>query len=184
MQLTQTQLADMNHRDLSVVDSVIVHHSVGAQTMDIAQVAAEEEAAQGFITVGYHAYVKRLTDASDEWVVQEGRPITDVPAAALGYNTRSIDICIAGNYQPNVPGVPTDTVSENALKAAIGWIEEAKTKLSNLKYLAGHRDVETWTDILAAEGETPADVATACPGDVLYARLHDLRVATGLATRT
>jgi hypothetical protein len=116
-------------------------------------------------------------------VVQIGRPLTDVPAAALGYNTRSIDICIAGNYHPNVPGVPTNPVSENALKAAIGWINQAKTKLPNLKYLAGHRDVEKWLTILAAENLTPADVATACPGDLLYARLHDLRIAASLLER-
>jgi hypothetical protein len=183
MQLTQTQLADMNHRDLAVVDCVIIHHSVGAQTMDIADVAAEEEADQHFITVGYHAYVKLVDEAHDLWAVQIGRPIEDVPAAALGYNTRSIDICIGGNYEPNVPNIATNNVSENALQAAIGWITGAKTKLPNLKYLAGHRDVATWTEILAAEGETPADVSTACPGQILYDRLHDLRVATGLATR-
>lgn len=183
MQLTQTQIAEMNHRDLSVVDGIILHHSVFAKTADISEVAAMEEKSQGFITVGYHAYVKCVDPDKDEWVVQIGRPIDCVPAAAYGYNTRSVDICIGGNYEPNVPGVPTDAVSENALKAAAAWISEVREKCTNVKYLDGHRDVEKWTSILAAEGYTPADVATACPGDLLYARLHDLRVLTGLHQR-
>lgn len=173
MQLTQTQLNDMNHRSLDVVDTAIIHHSVAKKTLDISDVAAMEEASQGFITVGYHAYAKCVDVEKDEWVVQEGRPNDCVPAAALGYNTKSYDICIAGNYEPNVAGVPTDNVSENALKVVAAHIAEAKTKLPNLKYLIGHRDV---TNVITHD---PND-ATACPGDLLYARLHDLRVATGL----
>ena len=173
MQLTQTQLTDMNHRDLDVVDTVILHHAVADPTLDISEIAAMEQKAQGFITVGYHVYVKCVDVENDQWVAQMGRPIDCVPAAALGYNTKSYDICIGGNYQPNVEGVPTNTVSENALKAAIAQILAAKGKLPNLKYLIGHRDV---TDVITHD----PDDATACPGDLLYARLHELRVATGL----
>ena len=180
MQLTQTQLSDMNHRDISGADTVIIHHSVAAKTLDISEISAMEQASQGFIVVGYHAYVKCVDVARDLWVVQIGRPLDCVPAAAYGYNTASIDICIGGNYQPDVPGVPTDAVSETSVKAACAWILEAKTKLPNLKYLAGHRDVETWTAVLAAEGYTPADVATACPGQRLYDQLWHLRDLTSL----
>lgn len=173
MQLTQTQLTDMEQRDTSAVDTAIVHHAVADKTLDISQIAAMEQAAQGFITVGYHAYLKCVDPVKDEWVVQEGRPLDCVPAAALGYNLKSYDICMGGNYQPNVEGVPTDAVSENALKVLIAHLHEVKAKLPALKYLIGHRDV---TNVITHD---PND-ATACPGDLLYARLHDMRVATGL----
>lgn len=182
MLITQDQLTEMRHRDLSIVDGAILHHSDADKTLDITEIAAMEKKDQDFVTVGYHAYVKCVDVDKDLWVVQIGRPIDVVPAAALGYNSRSIDICIGGNYHPGAQSW-TDTVSDRALHAAAAWILEAKRKLPNLKYLDGHRDVATWHSILAAENMTPTDVATACPGDRLYARLHDLRVLTGLHTR-
>lgn len=183
MQLTQTQIADMNHRDLSAVDGAILHHSVFYKTADISEIAAMEVKSQGFITVGYHAYCKCVDVEKDLWVVQIGRPIDCVPAAAYGYNTRSIDICIGGNYQPNIPGVPTDAVSENALKVAADWVLEARTKCPNLTFFDGHRDVEKWLTILKEENYTATDVATACPGQLLYDRLGDLRTMTSLKQR-
>jgi hypothetical protein len=173
MELTQTQISEMNTRPLDGVDTVIIHHSVADKTLDISQISAMEIASQGFVCVGYHAYTKCVDVAGDKWVVQQGRPITCVPAAALDYNTRSYDICLGGNYHPG--GAPfLDTVSENALHLIAAQILNAKRKLPNLKYLIGHRDV-------TLKITHDSNDATACPGDRLYARLHDLRLMTGLS---
>jgi hypothetical protein len=173
MQLTQTQISEMTTRDPSVVDTIIIHHAVADPTLDISQIAAMEEAAQDFITVGYHEYLKLVDPANDQWVAQMGRLINEVPAAALDYNTKSYDICVGGNYEPNVEGVPTNQVSPNALKLVIARVQAVKAKLPNLKYLIGHRDV---ANVIT---HNPND-ATACPGDLLYAQLWQLRQATGL----
>ena len=182
MQLTQTQLTEMNTRGLTIVDGIIIHHSVADKTLDISEIAAMEQASQGFITVGYHCYLKCVDVEKDEWVAQMGRPIEYVPAAALGYNTRSIDICFGGNYHPGGASF-LDKVSPNAIKVAVAFIETCKRKCPNIKYLDGHRDVATWLDILKQEGLSPSDVSTACPGDLLYQQLHQLRVDTGLHAR-
>lgn len=175
MQVPQDKL---NHRPLKDIEYIIIHHSVTPQTLDISQIASMEETSQGFITVGYHCIV-RLNPQTKEWEIQEGRTIDDVPAAALGLNEPSYDICVLGNYEPNVPGILTNDVDHNALLLVIERVKAVKTKAPNLKYLIGHRDVAA---IMGKRGGNPSDYSTACPGDRLYARMHDLRVLTGLHT--
>lgn len=161
-------------RSLTDIQYFIVHHSVGPQTMDITEVAEEEIASQGFLTIGYNAYVKKN---GHFWVVQEGRPIDTIPAAAYGLNTASYDICIAGNYHPNVPNIPTDEVEQESIDLVLARIKAVKAKCPNLKFLIGHRDVAT---IMERRGLNPGDYSTDCPGDRLYAFLHHLRTLTGL----
>ena len=180
MQFTDQQLDDFGTRDLSTVDTVIIHHSVYRPTADIAEIDVMERASQGFVAVGYHGYAKLADPSTDAWVLQTGRPIWAVPAAAYGMNVNSYDLCIGGNYEPGVAGIDTNSVSSNALHVVAQRIYEAKAKLPNLKWLIGHRDVAT---IKAKAGLDPADFSTACPGDLLYARLHDLRAMTALANR-
>ena len=137
MVVPQNQL---NHRPISDIQYFIIHHSVGPQTQDITEVAAEEETSQGFVTVGYHCIV-RLNPQSHKWEIQEGRTMDDVPAAAYGLNEQSYDVCILGNYQENVTGVPTNQVPQEALKLVQQRALEVKSKASNLTYLIGHKDV-------------------------------------------
>lgn len=177
MNIPRSIAAMLGVRSLKAVDTIIIHHSVAEKTLDISEIAQEEETSQGFLSIGYHVYTKCIDVEKDLWVCQQGRPIWAIPAAAYGYNTQSYDICIGGNYHPG--GAPfLDDVSAYALHVVAKQIELAKSKLPNLKYLAGHRDVATWK---AKQGLNPGDYSTACPGDRLYARLDDLRKMTGLA---
>jgi hypothetical protein len=166
----------LDHRPLGDVEYFIVHHSVTAQTLTIDQICAMEVAAQDFVTVGYHAIV-RLNPDTNAWEIQEGRTIDDVPAAAYGLNEPSYDICVLGNYEPNVSGVETNEVDPRSLELVLERIAAVKAKCPNLKYLIGHRDVAT---IKAKQGQDPSNFSTECPGDLLYAQLHDLRVKSGL----
>lgn len=167
---------ELTDRDPSLIEYIVIHHSVTAPALPIEAVAKMEEAAQGFTTIGYNCVV---TKAPGHWEIQEGRPLDKLPAAQYGLNREGYAICVFGNYQPNVPGVPTNVLEQAALQLVIDRVNAVKAKCPNLKYLIGHRDVAT---IKAKHGGNPADFATACPGDNLYARLHDLRVATGLHT--
>lgn len=179
MILTKSILNALGVRPLYSVDTVIIHHTVAPKTDDISTLAQMEEVSQNFITIGYHAYAKCIDPDKDIWVMQQGRPIWAVPAAAYGMNVDSYDISIGGNYQPGGASF-LDTPSDHALRVVAAQILLAKKKLPNLKYLMGHRDVAT---IKQKQGLDPADYSTACPGDLLYAKLHDLRVMTGLHTR-
>ena len=173
MQVPQNQL---DHRPIDDIKYFVIHHSVTAQDLDITQIASMEKASQGFVTVGYHCIV-RMNPATHKWEIQEGRTLDDVPAAAYGLNEPSYDLCLLGNYQPDVPGIPTNQVPAEALPIIIEHINFVKGKCQNLQYLIGHRDVAA---MMAKRGLDPGNYSTDCPGDLLYAQMHDLRVATGL----
>jgi hypothetical protein len=163
---------DLAKRNIALISYMIIHHSVGSKTLDILDVAAEEMDSQHFLTIGYNAYIKKKADGT--WIIQEGRPLDATPAAALDMNTISYDICIAGNYQPNVKGVPTDTLEWGLIEPIlIQRIKDVKAKCPNLKHLIGHRDV--------SKIMSDPSVSTACPGDILYSKLSELRSKVGLS---
>jgi N-acetylmuramoyl-L-alanine amidase len=167
MELTADQLNAMTDRDLSVVSYGVVHHTADpSENKDIAEVAREEVASQGFITVGYHAVIH------GDGTVQYGRPIGKVPAANLGLNTVSYAVALEGNFQPGSPGYCGEKPTAAQLKSLVAVIENAKKKLPNLKFLIGHRDVARIVGV--------ASDATACPGDDLFSLLAHLRAETGL----
>lgn len=168
MLIPQSVLAAMTDRALSVVQYVIVHHTADPSTnKDIAEIAREEMISQPtFLTIGYHAVVQ------GNGLIQYGRPIGKVPAAAEGLNTLSYDFALEGNFQPGSTGYTGEKPTSAQILSAILLIKNAKAKLPNLKYLIGHRDVARIVGI-------PGD-ATACPGDDLYSWLDHFRAETGL----
>lgn len=84
-------------RDMSGVVYAIVHHSDTPLDTTVAAID-QGHRARGFIYVGYHFEI--TTDGK----VYAGRPITAVPAAAEGFNTDSVDICLIGDFQSDDPG--------------------------------------------------------------------------------
>jgi N-acetyl-anhydromuramyl-L-alanine amidase AmpD len=166
--LNPTILHELTDRSLDVVEYVVIHHTADTDmNKDIAEIAREEVGSMGFLTVGYHAVIHA------NGVVQFGRPIGKVPAANLGMNTVSYAISLEGNFEEGDKGYIGEKPTEAQIQSAIHLIELVKGRLPNLKFLIGHRDVDRIMDGHGA-------YATACPGNLLYARLHDLRLATKL----
>lgn len=172
----QVPVDQLTKRPLEAIEYVFIHHSVAAQTLDVEDINRMEIAAQGFICTGYNAYIRK-NPSTGKWEIQEARPMNCVPAAQYGMNTEGYAICIAGNYEPNVSGVPTNQVEQEALDLAIERIKAVKAHCPHLKTVLGHRDVAA---IKSKQGLNPGDYSTECPGDLLYARLHDVRLATKL----
>jgi hypothetical protein len=167
MIIPQATLDQLTDRSLAAVQYLVVHHTAdNDQAQDAADIAREEIASMGFATIGYHAVIWK------DGKVQFGRPIGKVPAANLGLNTVSYAISLEGNFHPPDAGYRGEVPSDEQIDSLLSLIELVKTKLPNLQFLIGHRDVAKIVD-------DPND-ATACPGDLLYAKLHDLRVSTGL----
>lgn len=167
MEFTTDQLNRMTDRSLDVVTYCVVHHTADpSRNKDIVEIAREEVASQGFVTVGYHVVIQ------GDGKVQYGRPIGKVPAANLGLNTPSYAIALEGNFEPGSPGYCGEKPMPAQLTAIIAVIENAKKKLLHLRYLIGHRDVARIVGV--------ASDATACPGKDLYALLPHLRAETGL----
>jgi hypothetical protein len=167
MLIPQAALDAMTNRELSVVQYVIIHHTAEPNmNEDITKIACAEIACQGFLSVGYHAVLQ------GSGLIQYGRPIGKVPAAAEGLNTESYDFALEGNFHPGSTGYCGEKPTSAQIRSAINLIYHVKSKFPNVKYLIGHRDVARICGI-------PGN-ATACPGDDLYSRLDYLRAKTGL----
>ncbi len=168
MLLPQSVLDRMTNRPYSAITHACIHHTASNnQNEDISAIAQMEIATFGFVTVGYHFVVHA------DGKIQVGRPLGKVPAANLGMNTQSVAISLEGNFHPSDPNYIGEVPSVHALHAAATIINHwVKPKCPNLQYLIGHRDVAV---IMQDSND-----ATACPGDLLYAKCHDLRLATGL----
>ena len=169
MLIPQETLAKLDKRDPADVDSIFIHHSAWAPTLDIEAMWRPDT---GEICVPYNAYVKKT--APGIWVLQIGRPAEYVPASQFGMNPRGYSICVGGDYQDT----PGDEVDPAVLAVIIAHVNSVVTgPCPNVQYLLAHRDVAT---ILAHIGKPPADYSTLCPGDRMYAHLEYLRKITGL----
>lgn len=172
MLLSADQLAAMTDRPTHAIEYIVVHHTAEDPTStDIAVIAKSEEAGQGFVTVGYHCVIQ------GDGKLQEGRPITKVPAANYGLNEQSYAIALEGNFQPGSPGYRGDKPTQAQLDALVARIKLVKSKVPSAKYLIGHRDVAAIA--VKIVGGTTADYATQCPGDDLWRLLHGIRLGLG-----
>jgi hypothetical protein len=174
--ISQSDLNQMTPRGIGDIEFAVIHHTVMPPTADIADVAAAE-APNGWLAVGYNDYCKCVDPVKDVWIIQAGRPLDKKPAAQFGLNAQGYALAIGGNYQPGAAGFLTP-VSENCLKVVAAHLMAVKKQATFMNYLIGHRDVAPIG--VSLDGGTLADYSTLCPGDNLYARLHDLRLLTGL----
>jgi N-acetylmuramoyl-L-alanine amidase len=89
---------------------IIVHHAGGSDAnplQDSSNFTFEQcnelhKARFNFISslgyyVGYHYYIEK------DGTVKQGRADTDEGAHTVGYNSKSIGICLAGNFDANLP---------------------------------------------------------------------------------
>ncbi len=167
MEFTADQLNRMTDRNLDVVAYCVLHHTADpSENKDIAEIAREEVASQGFVTVGYHVVIQ------GDGKVQYGRPIGKVPAANLGLNTPSYAIALEGDFEPGSPGYNGEKPTPAQLTALVSVIKNAKKKLPHLRYLIGHLDVARIVGV--------SSDATLCPGRDAYSLLPHLRAETGL----
>jgi hypothetical protein len=151
----------MNTREPTEVTDEIVHHSAGSLTETPLDIDAQHRA-QGWAGIGYHLII------DPDGVVYQGRALTDVPAAAQDDNTHSVDICLIGNFQSDdagYTGPPTDAQIK-ALEEASVYVHQ---QCPNIVRTIGHRDVASLFD--------DPSVATACPGNKLYADLPFVKSA-------
>lgn len=172
------------------VKAAFVHHTVGTNDYSQDQVPGILQGiydyhvhGRGWADVGYNFFVDRF---GRTWEGRYGG--IDLPvqgAHAVGVNDDAFGVAVLGNYHPDndpPPGTPPAATSvpnavTNALVALISWKAEVHgfnpagtSVLDGVSYpgVNGHRD---------AEGNS-----TECPGDVLYAKLPEIRKAAGEIT--
>jgi hypothetical protein len=138
-------------------DRITVHHTESGQPMSRAAAIAELQAIQsfhqhgrGWIDIGYHFII----DGTGQ--IWEGRPFTVVGAHVKDKNDGNIGISLMGDFQKPKNQHPTAAQFES-LVALARWLSAAYNIPT--ERILGHRDQEQ----------------TTCPGDILYARLGELR---------
>jgi N-acetyl-anhydromuramyl-L-alanine amidase AmpD len=84
----------INYRPIRRVDYLIVHCSATTPDMDVGRAEIERwHRERGFFAVGYHYVVRR------DGTVEKGRPEDQPGAHAVGYNEKSIGVCLVGGVE-------------------------------------------------------------------------------------
>ncbi len=120
---------------------IIVHHSATA-TGD-AETFRRAHMAKGWRNIGYHYIIGNGTGSKDG-EVETGRVEYEAGAHAIGYNAKSIGICLVGNFDTDKPTPAQMASLENLVKDIM-----ARHKIPVSKVL-GHGEVK--------------GAATVCPG--------------------
>lgn len=155
---------EMTPRDLSQITTLIIHHSDGSPDQTPLEVD-QEHRNEGWAMIGYNFFI------GGDGTVYEGRPTNVVPSAAYGYNTPSINVCLAGDFEPGTAGFQSvvPAAQLQALKDLSVYLHQ---HYSSICRTIGHRDVAT----LFYGGD--GNYATACPGSALEAQLPAVKAYT------
>lgn len=153
---TQPHLDGFHHK------YIVLHHTAGPDGQTVIDIDNEHKA-QGWAGVGYH----RLVYTNGE--IHEGRPDDVMGAQAKGLNAWSIGVCVIGDFSHKLP----NQVQWKALVHTLA-VECSRWGIP-VERIIGHRDVSGIVH--------DPSVATACPGDKLYADLVPLRAEVAVAMR-
>ena len=117
---------------LKRVDYLVVHCSATPPTMDVGKTEIDRwHRAQGWWMIGYHFVIRR--DGS----VETGRPIDETGAHVMGYNDRSIGICMVGGITKD--GKTEDNFTEEQYRALAKLLFALKEDYPKA-IIQGHRD--------------------------------------------
>jgi N-acetyl-anhydromuramyl-L-alanine amidase AmpD len=125
----------LTYRNLSVVDTLVIHHSASANNLTPDDIDKEHKA-KGWSGIGYHFVI--VPDGT----IYTGRPINTVGANVENQNTHIIGICLIGNFDVG-KNVPT-AAQLQALIELLAYLQ----KIKHFPKVCGHKDL----------------MATACPG--------------------
>lgn len=155
-------------KNLKNLRHIVIHHSAAPQNWTIHDFVAHRlhtgaGAAGKYSGLGYNYVLEPLAK----------RIVADVPEdeytwSTGGYNSYSISICAAGYYHAPFNHVVTDEMINLLVDKCVELC--AKHHLDPYKAIIGHRDV--------AGIIKNSKWATACPGDLLYAKLKEIRIKT------
>lgn len=134
-------------RTLSRINQIVVHHSasIGQTAKDYARYHV---LSKGWPGIGYHFIIEVNGD------IIQANPLTNVSYNVSGHNTRSIGICLSGDFTKQEP-------SPQQLKSLQNLIAHLRRELPQELEVFGHKDY----------GQT------SCPGPSLYKHLHKFKLA-------
>lgn len=117
------------------IDSIIIHCTATPITLDIGVDEVRlwhTTEPNNWSDIGYHYVIRRNA------AVEIGRPIEQVGAHAVGYNTRSIGIALVGGVDEN--NEPEMNFTDEQMQVLRHTIDALKYIYGDLKVI-GHRDL-------------------------------------------
>lgn len=118
---------------LNTVDMLIVHCSATPPKRDIGVKEIRRwHLARGFLDVGYHFVIRR------DGTIEEGRSIHAPGAHAIGYNNRSLGICLVGGTTPK--SKPSNNFTPDQWESLGSLLSVLSEKYPHAEVL-GHRDL-------------------------------------------
>ncbi len=150
---------DFSPRQLSLIDTIAVHHSAGSSTQTWQAIAAYHIGPErNWAGIGYHIGVRQGRVAYLGGI-EKGR-------ACVGQlNHRVICVCVTGDYTRDTLSAADKATLSRVVAVLQRW---ARASLQRQLRVKGH-------------GELPGQ-STACPGDAIKAILPQLAVVTGDGT--
>jgi N-acetyl-anhydromuramyl-L-alanine amidase AmpD len=145
--LSRSTIESYPVRQLSNIEQIVVHHAAvqGQTAVDYARYHVETK---GWAGIGYHFVIER-----DGTVIQ-GNPLENISNHVTGQNTKSIGICLSGNFEIENP-------TEIQEKRLGQLISKLRADLPQRLQVYGHRDFK----------------ATSCPGSSLYSIIQKYQLA-------
>lgn len=144
MRSTQEEYAT---RDLDKIEQIVVHHSASInQTAE--DFADYHVLSRGWPGIGYHFVIEK------DGLIIMGNPLTNISYNTQNQNTKTIGICLSGNFEQEQP----TAAQMDSLSNLIAYL---RNELPQSLQVFGHRDF----------------AATSCPGDNLYDKLPQFKLA-------
>lgn len=137
------------------VDNLIIHHSAGGSHQSFEDIKNFHKLNNGWNDIGYHMIIE-----ADGKIVR-GRADDIQGAQALGANEYSLGVCLIGNFMKSSP--PKAQI-DSLVKVLTDWCKKYNLPVTKI---IGHKNV--------AKLYNRADVSTACPGDILYGLIPEIR---------
>lgn len=132
---------------ITKINNIVIHHSASGRDTTSVDMIRTWHKNKGYADIGYHYII------TGDGKLHVGRPADQVGAHAYGRNKDTLGICLTGDFNTELPSkLQMDTLIQ--LVATL-----AKRHKLNPQAVIGHRDT----------------IATACPGNLLYNRLPELR---------
>jgi len=146
-QLMRSSTSNYATRSLSRINQIVVHHSasIGQAAKDYARYHVQSK---GWPGIGYHFVIEINGD------IIQANPLVNVSYNVSGHNTRSIGICLSGDFTKQEP-------SSQQLKSLKNLIGHLRRELPQKLEVFGHKDY----------GQT------SCPGPALYKHLDKFKLA-------
>lgn len=116
-------------------DYIVIHCAATPPTMDVdISTVAEWHKARGFNAVGYHYFIKR------DGTRQKGRDLDAVGAHVVGYNHKSVGVCMAGGIS-GVDKSPENNFTKEQWTTLLITLRELHSEYPRA-VIVGHRDLD------------------------------------------